>query len=122
MGKTDFVGLSEFNDVERKIINEYVSKHMKKIDRSMDDYILKINFKKHGDSKKKVDERIKYSLHAKIQHPNIIFSVSEADWDLKLALNRAFEKLNNEIKHKLQPDKKSWIKRWMGKRNREDDV
>ncbi len=122
MGKTDFVGLSEFNETEKKTINEYVAKHMKKIDRSLDDYTLKINFKKHGESKKKVDERIKYSLHAKIENPNTMFSVSEADWDLKLALNRAFEKLNNEIKHKIQPDRKSWIKRWMGRRDQNDDV
>jgi ribosome-associated translation inhibitor RaiA len=112
MEKIRYVGLNKFDDSERKIVNEIVNKHLKDITRSIKDPELVIDVKKHSTSNKKIDERVNYSVHAKIQHPQIIISASSDDWDLKVAIHKAMEKLHNEIKHKFKPDRKSWIKFW----------
>ncbi|MBI2670799.1 hypothetical protein HYX18_02385 [Candidatus Woesearchaeota archaeon] len=111
MEKIRFIGLNEFDSAERSIINELTDKHIKKISRAIGDYELVIKVKKHSTANKKIDESVKYSIHAKMEFPNILIMASYADWDLRRTMHKTFEKLHNEIKHKFKTNKKSWVRK-----------
>jgi len=105
-----FIGLEDFNINERAIINEIVPKHSKKISRSMEDYVLILKFKKHSTANKRIDESVKFSMHAKIESPKMIISSSYADWDLRRTLHKTLEKLQKEVDHKVQRNRKPWLR------------
>lgn len=111
MEKVRFIGLSEFDNVEKSVINDITLKSMKKIGRHIGDYELIVKLKKHSVANKKIDESVKYSLHAKMEFPKILISASYADWELKRTLHITYGKLLNEVKHKFKTNKKSWIRK-----------
>ncbi|MEK6973979.1 MAG: hypothetical protein AABW41_01960 [Nanoarchaeota archaeon] len=111
MEKIRFIGLNDFNDGEKALINEITLNNIKKISRHIGDYELIVKLKKHSTANKKIDETIKYSIHAKMQFPKILITASYADWELKRTLHVIYDKLLNEIKHKFKINKKSWIRK-----------
>lgn len=111
MEQLRFIGLDKCDDFEKARINDLTQKHIKKLSRDIKDYILIMKIKKHSAIKKSIDKSVKYSIHIKIEFPNILINASYADWDLKRTVHRVFEKIQNEIKHKFKTEKKSWVRK-----------
>ncbi len=46
----------------------------------------------------KAGARAKYSIHFRVEHPSILFTAEEADWELPKALHKAIANLSEEIR------------------------
>jgi len=97
MENIQILGLDDFNETEREVVEEFSMKYYKKIERDLPG-VLRIHAKKHD----KTGERCKYSFHAKIQAPNNLINVMDDDWDLHKALNKVLKKVESQIKHKFK--------------------
>ena len=111
MEKISYIGINDFDENERKMIQEMTEQHMKKIQRDVEDYELIVKLKKHGTIKNKEDKAVKYSMHAKLTSNRTVLNAEYADWDLKRTIHIIFDKLNSEIEHTFNLSQKSWVKK-----------
>ncbi len=95
-----YVRLEDLDSFEIAEVKRLSEKNYKKIVRhkELKDAELLIDVKTHRTSGK----RKKYSVHLKINSPNIILSVSQADWDLPRSLQKAFNNLHNSLVEKFK--------------------
>ena len=62
---------------------------------------LFVEVKKHA-SKPSQEMTCKYSVHTRLEAPSVIAASHESDWNLKKALNKAFDNLSNELSKKFK--------------------
>ena len=111
MEQIRFIGLNKCDDLENTKIRDLTKKHLTKLGKYIEDYTLIMKIRKHAIVKKSIDKSVKYSIHIKIEFPNILINASYADWDLTRTVHRVFEKVEHEIEHKFRTQKKSWVKK-----------
>ncbi|MBI4116997.1 hypothetical protein HY449_04615 [Candidatus Pacearchaeota archaeon] len=77
-----------------KLFNEYSVKIQRKLKNISSSAIHLKEYEKDGLRKK-------FSVHARIVAPTIIFEADAANWDFKRTLHKVFNKLEQEIEHKF---------------------
>jgi len=95
-----FIGLDIFTKKESDKIKELSELYFKKILRNFPKSNLIIHAKKHDVTGKAV----KYSVHARVEAPNILLNSKAADWDLKKVIHETLRKLETEMQHKFRTD------------------
>ncbi|MDP6641822.1 MAG: hypothetical protein QGF74_00360 [Candidatus Nanoarchaeia archaeon] len=103
MENITYVGLKKLDEDEIEVINKLTERFYPKINREFDSVNLTVDVKKYDPTGK----RGKYSIHLRIDHPNIknILSAKEFDWDLATSLHKTFDNLMSEIEHKFKDNK-----------------
>jgi len=93
-----FIGLKKLNEDEISILNRISNKEKGKIDREIKNSKVILSIKKDD----KDGKRSRYSIEAKINAPNTKFAAQSQEWDLAKATHKVFNKLEQEINHKLR--------------------
>jgi len=93
-----FIGLKKLSEDEISIINRVTKTEKRKIERDLKNSKVILTIKK-GD---KDGKRARYSIEAKINYPNTKFAAQAEEWDLAKATHKIFNKLEQEIQHKLK--------------------
>jgi len=100
-------GMESFDDVEKKIVNELVSKHIAKIKRMLNnDFFLRITVRAHSkDSENKI-KRKRYVIDFELTGEIPKICASSEEWDLNKSIHSGFQKLEHEIEHKFHISEK----------------
>lgn len=100
--KIKFIGLDDFDELEKSIINDVSNKGYNKILRDIKDAVLVLHAKKYD----KTGTRSKFSIHARVESgETLIANAKSDDWKLETALHKAMEKIENGIGHKFKVKK-----------------
>ena len=92
-------GVDKLNEDEKIVLNKLSSEYHEKVQRSLKNITsLQIDIKLY----KKLGGKRKYDVHVKAVAPTTIFSASYTDWDFARTLHKVFNKIENEIAHKLK--------------------
>jgi len=93
------IGIDELDEQEKVIVNKLANEYFQKYVRILNNATnLQIHIKTYDDDGK----QRKFSIHAKVVAPTVIFTSTKAsDWDLARTLHKAFKDLENQIEHKL---------------------
>ncbi|RJQ19362.1 hypothetical protein C4580_05495 [Candidatus Woesearchaeota archaeon] len=98
-----YIGVSALSPEEQDTVNTIATEHYEKIKRGVhNDTSLVVHVKTHNAE----GNRKKYSMHVRVITPTKQqFDSSNADdWELPRALHKAFEDVQNQIRHKLHTD------------------
>ena len=91
-------GIEKITEEERSIINKLINSRFEKIQRQVkNETSIKVVVKTHEVE----SNRKKYGIEITAQIANNHFKSSESDWKLSEALNKALDKIQTEIEHKL---------------------
>ena len=94
-----FIGpLKDFTKEQADNIVRITEHYHNKIKIKIPKFLLKVHIKKH----KKTGNRIKFSIHLRLETPNIIAVAESHDWDLIRVLHDCFKKLQRELAHKFK--------------------
>ncbi len=94
----NFVGLKGLDEEEISILHRISKTEKKKIARDLENSKIILVIKKEDRDGK----RARYILEAKIDNPNTVYKAQAEEWDLAKATHKIFNKLEQEIRHKLQ--------------------
>jgi len=101
--RIQFIGVSELNAEEQEIVSSITTEYFEKLKRSLhNDTNLVVHVKTHNVE----GNRKKYSMHIRAMLPTKqqFDSTNQDDWELPAVLHKAFESIQNQIKHKLHND------------------
>lgn len=99
MEKIQYIGIQDFTEGEQIIIKQESEDFYEKISSFIEDvYKLTVHLKDHS----KGGKTKKYELDARVTVISKVFESSATEFDLKKVLNKGFEELENELKHKLR--------------------
>lgn len=93
-----FIGLNKFGTEQADRIVKITEHYHNKIKIKIPDFLLKVHIKE----KKLAGKKIKFSIHLRLETPNIIAVSESHDWDLVRALHDCFKRLQREIAHKFK--------------------
>jgi len=116
----EYRDLRVLGDEEKPVLNKLTDEYYRKISRKLNNPKLILKFKKYNQAGK----RVKYSIHARLDNPNLIASAKAHDWDFARALHKVMKKIINEIKHKYKLEgniyrkKRAGLKRKLGRLER----
>lgn len=96
MGVVQFVGLKKLGD-DAGTAQNLIEKYMEKLDRDFPDHQLIVHTKLHN-----IGGRVKYSFHARLDHPQMLAKADAVDWDLKRTVHKVMQALENEIEHRFK--------------------
>ena len=96
-----FIGVNSLDETELNKLTTYSERFYNKTCKVLNDPLVIMHIKKMKNSGK----RYKYSVHSRIEAPSLLASAEYSDWDLTRTLNKTFEKIENELEHKLKPEK-----------------
>ena len=100
--EVSYIGINELEGFEKPTLNKLVDEYSKKISRDIQNGKIIMTIKKY----KKAGNRVKYSLHCRIDSPNIIAVATASDWDFPRTLHKVFNKVRSEIEHKFKTEGK----------------
>ena len=100
----NFIGLDSLDENETGKISTYGERFYQKVARiiAKDPKIIL-----HVKKMKTAGKRCKYSVHGRLEAPNLMASANFSDWDLTRTLNKTFEKIENELEHKYKTEGKT---------------
>lgn len=99
MEEIQYRGVDELNEDEKTTLNKLSPEYYDKIQRALKNITsLQIDIKLY----KKLGGKRKYDVHVKAVAPTTIFSASYADWNFAKTLHKVFNKIENEIAHKIR--------------------
>lgn len=98
-----FIGVNSLNENELSKLSDYSQKFYNKTCKHLNDPLVILHVKKMKNSGK----RCKYSVHSRVEAPNLLASVEYSDWDFARTLNKTLEKVEIEIEHKLKSNGKT---------------
>ena len=94
-----YIDLKKLDDVESSVLQNLVEEYAEKLDRKLHpDAVLVVQVRKHDIE----GSRNKYSFHTRIEAPDVIFTAEEDDWDLKKAVHKVMQNLENRFQHKFK--------------------
>ena len=96
--KITIKGIENLNEKEKSIVQNLVNKRFLKIERqTKNETSIKVVVKEY----EKEGNRKKYSVDLTVQSANNHFKSKDAGWDLAKSLNKALDKIQTEVEHKL---------------------
>jgi len=96
-----YVGLNVLTPEQATDVMQLTAATYKKFRRDFQELQLVVHVKKYTSGGK----RAKYSVHLRLVGPNTVkLLANRADWDLRLALHKAFDNLSKEATHKFKKD------------------
>ncbi len=99
-----YIDLKKLDSFEKDEVESIASKSCEKIDVFLKNAAatstLVFDIKKYDTTGKAA----KYSIHLRLDVPNLKFSAKAADWDLARVLHKVFNKLEHEVKHKFRSE------------------
>ena len=99
-----YIDLKILDSFEKATAESLTSKYCEKIDvflkNAAKSSTLVFDIKKYN----KTGSAVKYSVHLRLDVPNLKFSAKAADWDLNRVLHKVFNKLEHEVKHKFKSE------------------
>jgi len=93
-----YIGFRSLDEIEASKLSEISEREYPKIERSLPTATVILRIKRYKGKGKKN----KYSIHAKIEAPNIKIVAQTADWDIAKTTHKIFNKLQTEIEHKFR--------------------
>ena len=101
-GIIQFIGINELSPEEQETVQELATKAHERITTILQNITeLVVHIKTYENE----GERKKYSLHVRCAAPSLMFESEKAhDWDLARVLHKAFNDIEQQIKHKLHTD------------------
>lgn len=96
----EYKGLRKLTSFEISKVKSIADNFFTKIDRKIKNSNLILDIKKH----KEAGKRAKYSIHARLEAPNVILAAKQFGWDINLALNKTLENMRNEMKKKFKTE------------------
>ena len=96
MGDIQYVGLKDLGD-DASQVRDLMEKYSEKFDRDFVGHTLIVHTKLHN-----VGGRVKYSFHARIDHPQMLAKADASDWDLRRTVHKMMKALENEVEHKFK--------------------
>lgn len=93
-----FIDLKLLTKEEVPTVERLCAEYEKKIARHVPNPQFILQFKKHNDTGKKV----KYSIHCRLEAPQILAPSEAHDWDLATTLHKVFQKIEKELEHKFK--------------------
>jgi len=105
--KVSFIGLRDLRVEERDIVTSIASKHLEKIERLLPVITeVQVHIKVPQRSSDPKDKRHRFSANVRVISPSHTFETTEQDdFELPLVIHRVFERMVNEIEHKIQKKK-----------------
>lgn len=97
-----YTGLKHLTEMEAAVVKNFSVEASEKLDRNIKNGVLTIIAKEYQKSKN--SKSVKYTLHARIEAPKLMFTARASDWDLNATLQELFHKFEEEIEHKLKPE------------------
>lgn len=97
-----YVGLKELEEDDQSVVIRLTEEYFPKIQIFLKNIMeLVVHIKQY----EKEGHRSKWSLHVRALSPSHVFeSTKVAEWELPIALHKAFKDLENQIKHRLHSD------------------
>ena len=95
-----FVNIHLLTSDERPVVDRLCVEYEPKLARHVSKPQLILQFKKYNDAGK----RVKYSVHCRLEAPQILATSEAHDWDLTKTLHMVFQKIQREIEHKYKLD------------------
>lgn len=96
-----YVGMNVLTPEQATDVMQLTAATYKKFQRDFQELDLIVHVKKYTSGGK----RAKYSVHLRLVGPNTVkLLANQADWDLRLALHKAFDNLSQEATHKYRKD------------------
>lgn len=96
-----YVGLKALSPEQARDVMQFTANAYKKFLRDLPDVKMVVHVKKYNATAK----RAKYSVHLRLVGPNTVELLANmADWDLRLALQKAVANLTQEATHKFKKD------------------
>src|SRR3989344_2083732 len=86
--------LKDLNAVETQEVKRLSEQTFDKVQRDLFHCKLIVDVHKF----EKAGARAKYSIHYRLEHPSILLTAEEADWELAKALHKASANLSEEIR------------------------
>ncbi len=96
MVEIQYIGLKDLND-DAGAVQTLVERYAEKLDRDFADSTLVVHTKLHD-----IGGRVKYSFHARLDHPSVLVHADAVDWDLRRTVHKLMKALENEAKHKFK--------------------
>ena len=94
-----YIDLKKLDDIESSVLQNLVEEYAEKLDRKLHpDAVLVVQVRKHDIE----GSRSKYSFHTRIEAPDILFTAEEYDWDLKKAVHKVMQNIENRFQHKFK--------------------
>ena len=93
-----YVGIGSLEEADKFKLTKISEREFPKLTRHLPNGSLMLIIKKYS----KTGKRHKYSLHAKIDDPDLKFKAESHEWDISKAAHKVFEKLEQEISHKTE--------------------
>ncbi len=93
MGVVQYVGLKKLGD-DASVVQTLVERYMEKLDRDFPNHQMILHTKLHN-----VGGRVKYSLHVRLEHPQMVAKADAVDWDLRRTVHKVMQALENDIEH-----------------------
>ncbi|MBI4448016.1 hypothetical protein HY643_03470 [Candidatus Woesearchaeota archaeon] len=98
--KISYIGANSLDSFEIAKLQDHLGSFSKKVGRHFEEGELIVTVKKY----KKSGNTPKFSIHLRLQAPNVLVTSTNADWDLARTINKVCEELENCIKHKFKDD------------------
>jgi len=97
-----FTGLNDLTESDQSRVRDLSSEHYSKIKRALKNITsLAVHIKMH----KKEGSKHKFSVHVKAIAPTVMFTSTKAvDWDIARVMHKAFNDIEQEIKHRFHSD------------------
>ncbi|MFC1727960.1 hypothetical protein ACFLZ7_00675 [Nanoarchaeota archaeon] len=97
-----YVGLKELEEDDQELVIRLTEEYFPKIQIFLKNIMeLVVHIKQY----EKEGHRSKWSMSVRAQSPSHVFeSTKAAEWELPIALHKAFKDLESQIKHKLHSD------------------
>lgn len=89
-----YEGLKALKPEEIKVIKDLVEQGYEKIQRDFFNSKLIVDLHKM----EKAGKRAKYSVHLRLDHPSLMMSAEEAEWELEKALHKTMDNLMEQVR------------------------
>ena len=96
MGVVQYIGLKQLGG-DAGVVQTLLERYMEKLDRDFPNHTLLFHSKLHN-----VGGRVKYSFHARLEHPQMVAKADAADWDLRRTVHKVMQALEQEVEHKFK--------------------
>ena len=110
----EYIDLNVLGDEEKPILDKLSREYYRKISIKFKNPKLILKFRKY----KATGRRAKYSIHARVDSPNLLASAEAFDWDFARALHKVMKKTINELKHKFKLEGNPYRKKRAGLRRK----
>jgi len=88
-----YQGMKDLNSIEKQEIKGILETADNKIQKEVFGAKLLVDVNK----KSKAGNRAKYSVHLRLDHPSLMFSAEEAEWELVKALHKSVDNLMEQV-------------------------